>query len=165
MKMSEYLSKKRVLLLITILLILVIIIASIFTLLNKNKDRDKLQEQDFSVTYNLNKQSYAPMDLETGLNTVPLSTINIRNNKSYGQDYKLVIKTKDDSTLELSKVYININNETKILSNYQDGVVYEGHLKAKSNINITFKTWIGDDLITPEDEDKVLNLKYEVIKK
>ena len=159
MKMSEYLSKKRVLLLITILLILVIIIASIFTLLNKNKDRDKLQEQDFSVTYNLNKQSYAPMDLETGLNTVPLSTINIRNNKSYGQDYKLVIKTKDDSTLELSKVYI------KLLSDYIDGIITTGSINSNEEITISFKTWIGLDLITPEDEDKVLNLKYEVIKK
>ena len=32
-------------------------------------------------------------------------------------------------------------------------------------ISISFKTWIGLDLITPEDEDKILNLKYDVIKK
>ena len=165
MKMSEYLSKKRILLLVTIVLIITIIIVSIFTLLNKNKERNKVQEQDFSVTYILNKETFAPMDIETGLNTIPLSTINIKNNKNYTQEYKLIIKSKENSTLELSKVYININNETKVLSDYQDGVVYQGSLNSKSDITISFKTWIAGDLITPEDEDKVLNLKYDVIKK
>ena len=115
MKMSEYLSKKKVLLFVTIILIVVVIIVSIFTLLNKNKDRDKVQEQAFSVTYNLNKQVYAPMDKDTGMNTIPLSTINIKNNKSYSQEYKVVINAKDNSTLELNKVYIFINNEIKHL--------------------------------------------------
>lgn len=165
MKMSEYLSKKRVLLLVTIILILTVIIVSVFTLLNKNKDRNKVQEQDFSVTYNLNKEVFAPMDKEIGMNNMPLSTITIKNNKSYKQEYKLIIKPKDNSTLELSKVYLFINNEVKLLSDLDDGVALTGTVNPNEEINVTFKTWIGLDLITPEDEEKVLNLKYDVIKK
>ena len=166
MKMSEYLSKKKVLLIITVFLIAVVIIASIFTLLKKGIDRSKVQEQELSINYNLNKDKHMPMNKEEGEQNVNPSTITIKNNKKYKQDYKIVIKSKDNSTLEINKVYIRINNETKLLSDYIDGEVYQNSIDAKSEQKIEFQIWIASDLLVhPDDDEKVLNLKYEVIKK
>ena len=36
-------------------------------------------------------------------------------------------------------------------------------IKGHDEYSITFKAWVGLDLITSSDLDKVLNLKYEII--
>ncbi len=165
MKMGDYLKKKRLLFAVTIVLILIIIIVSICTFLNKGKESSNVQEQDLKVTYNISKNNNYPMDKESGIANASYSNIVVKNNKTYDQDFKLIIKPEDNSTLELNKIYFYINNNVVLLSELNNNIAYEGKAKANDEVTITFKTWVGLDLITSEDNDKIVNLKYEIITK
>lgn len=160
---SDYLNKKKQIFIITAVLIVLLIVISVFIFKDKNKDKNNVQEQDLSITYNIAKDNMYPMDKTNGATNIPLSTIKIKNNKSYQQKYKLVIKTDDKSTLGINKIYIMINNDVKTLSEFEDGVVYTNTIDANQEFVLSFKTWIGEDLIDEYDTDKVASLKYEII--
>ena len=165
MKMGDYLKKRRLLFVITVILIIVIIIVSVCTFLKKGKESSNVQEQDLKITYNITKNNNYPMTKEDGITNADYSTIVIKNNKPYDQEYKLVVKPEDNSTLELNKIYLYINNEVMLLSDLNNNIAYENKVKANEETSISFKTWVGLDLITNEDNDKIVNLKYEIIAK
>ena len=116
MKMSEYLQKKRILLIISTILIIAFVVISIIIYNKKNKESNNIQEQDLSITYNISKSDVAPRDEASA----PLSTINIKNNKSYQQKYQLIVKPDDKSTLGLDKIYISIDGNNKLLSDWNE---------------------------------------------
>jgi preprotein translocase subunit SecG len=158
MKMSEYLQKKRILLIISTILIIAFVVISIIIYNKKNKESNNIQEQDLSITYNISKSDVAPRDEASA----PLSTINIKNNKSYQQKYQLIVKPDDKSTLGLDKIYISIDGNNKLLSDCIDGIVYQGTIDANKEIVLSFKTWIN--ILDDSDQDKVVSLKYEIKK-
>lgn len=164
MKMSEYIQKRKYLFIITFLLLLGVGIISIYTFNKKGKESSNVQEQDLKVTYNITKDLLYPMDKETGKSNANTSTIVIKNNKPYDQKYKLVVKPENNSTLEVTKIYIMINDNIYTVSELMDGILYKDTIKANDEITLSFKTWVGVDLINSNDNDKVVNLKYEVIK-
>ena len=161
MNMSEYLKKKRLLFVLTIIVILFIIVFSVFTFLNKNKESNKVVEQDLKVTYNI--ASVYPSEIEEAKLNANDSSIIIKNNKKESKKYKIVVKPTDNNTLELNKVYIFINNNLINLTNSTEEIIYQDTIGSLEEKTITFKTWVGIDLLTSDDEDKVLDLKYEVI--
>ena len=164
MKMSEYLKKKKLFFIITTLIIILIIIVSICVYNKKNKESLNVQEQDLSVTYNINKEEIPPMDKINGATNVPLSTIKIKNNKNYKQKYQLIINPDDKSTLGINKVYILLDNEVKTLADFNNGIVYTDTINANEEKIISFKTWIASDLIDEYDKDKIISLKYDIKK-
>jgi hypothetical protein len=162
MKMSEYLKKKRYLLILTFVVITGIIVSSIYTFTKGSKESNNIQEQDLKVTYNIAKNILYPMDRVDGANKADSSSIHIRNTSNKNIKYKLIFD-EDNSTLDKSKIYININNNTYILSDFNDNTILHDSIKPNDEYTITFKSWVGLDLITSSDNDKVLNIKYQII--
>lgn len=162
MKINSYLKKRRYLLILTVIVIIGIIISSIYTFTKKNNESNNVLEQDLHVTYNIAKDLPYPMDKKDGVEKANSSLINIVNNTNNTIKYKLVVK-EDNSTLDKSKVYIYINNNVYKLSDFNDNTILHNSIKPNEEYNISFKTWVGLDLITSSDNDKVLNLKYEII--
>lgn len=158
MKMSEYLKKKSVLLILTLIIIIFIVVFSIITFIGKG---DKVQEQPLKVEYNIASLD-APMDREDGGLFASTSTISITNNHKKEAKYKLVAHINDDNTLDLSKVYIKIYADTYILSDVKDNI-YESTIEGNSTFDLKIRSWIGSDLITEEDLDKQLSITYEII--
>lgn len=164
MKMGEYIQKRKSLFIITFILIIIVGVVSIYTFNKKGKESSNVQEQDLKVTYNITKDLLYPMDKETGKVNANTSTIVVKNNKSYDQKYKLVVKPESNSTLELTKIYIMINDNIYTVSELTNGILYKDTIKANEEKTISFKTWVGVDLINSSDDDKTVNLKYEIIK-
>lgn len=163
MNMNNYIKKRRSLFIITGILIIAIISISIYVYNDKNKETTSIQEQDLSISYNISKDQSSPMDATNGITNAPLSTIKIKNNKSYQQKYQLIISSDEKSTLELNKVYIYINGDVKTLQDFNNNN-YTDTIKSNEEKIISFKIWVGSDLINQEDEDKVVSLKYDIKK-
>ena len=162
MRISEYLKKKKIFFIITAIIVLGIILSSIYVCIIKNKESSKVVDQDLKITYNIAKELSQPMSLEDGELFANTSTIDITNNNKNEVKYKLKVKELEGNTLSLDKVYIKVDATSYILSEVKDKI-YEGTIEGNSTQTLSFRTWVGENLITEEDSDKELKINYEIV--
>ena len=161
MKMQEYLKKNSILFIITFIIILILIVCSIIVFNKGENKKNVVEEPTLKVTYNINKDLKYPMTKENGELNASISTIEIKNTKNKTIKYKLIVKENEGSTLNLSRVYYNMMNNTKVIP--EDKILYEGSIDANEEQILEFKIWIGLDLLQSEDTNNYLNLSYEII--
>ena len=163
MNIKEYLKKKSFLFIITFIILTIIAIISIYAFSNKNKEKDKVQEQNLKVVYNIQTDLLYPMSYEDGMKYAKTSTIYIKNNKFKSKKYKLIVKPTENNTLPFDRVYIKYDDKVSLLSDLKNGVVTHNVIKGKKDQILSFKTWVSLELLTMDDNNKVLDLNYEVI--
>lgn len=167
MKVDNIFKKRFVLFILSIVFIIFVLIISVITV--KNSDFVKNDVQFDSGNLQLlyknsedNSQSGSiPMSFQQGIEYIPADKIQIVNKSDLSTIFSLCVQEFDVSSnnLGMNKLYYYINGDGGVLAN-TDGCIYTGKIKGNETIDLEVKIWPGLDLVSDDDQGKVINLKY-----
>lgn len=160
MSINKYIKKRMWLFSLTFIFIIILTVGSSIALLSN----DAFQNGDKVVVGNLHVVYEKGSKKANDTKNYTAKKVVIKNEAALNNKYSLVIKAKNDNTMNLNKVMYQINDEKiSSLGEKEDGVVYQGTLKGKEEVTLEILIFVSPDLIDATDQGKQLNLEYKVI--
>ncbi len=172
MNVDVVLKKRTVFLILTVIALTAIVIASSQAFLKGdfNKNAYKIEKDGLSIIYESGddfvKSKSEPMSIQDGLSKAQVNTVKIENTTKRTVEYELKIEEiVQAETLSTDKIYYSINGTSaQLLSETQNGVIYQGSLQEYKSDTFDVRVWIGTDLITNQDQGKSIKLRFNVDK-
>lgn len=172
MNVNVVLKKKTVFFILTVIALVAIVLASSQAFLKGGFNRNiyKIEKDGLVIIYENSddfvKSKNDPMSIQDGMSKAQVNTIQIENKTKRSASYELKInEIAQSDSLSLDKIYYSVNGtNARLMSDTQNGVIYQGNLQEYKSDSIEVRVWVGSDLITNQDQGKSVKLKFAVDK-
>lgn len=172
MNISSVLKKRIMIFAFSLIFILVCLLVTYLFNANNSKNDLVVNKKNIQVVYENGKKgintSEYPLKYEDGNSKSPSNIIKISNKVNTSVDYEIVITAdkENSNSLETSKIYVSVNDEEgKILSSIEEGIIYTSRLAKKGEDIVDLKIWIAEELVQASDNGKSLGISVEVREK